>query len=242
MLLAAADPSGDRALIWRAAGRLGLPIQAAVPAAEVGLVEFGARVRFRHPLARSAAYRLAPIQARQEMHAALAEVTDPAADPDRRAWHRAQAAPGPDEVVAAELERSAERAQARGGLAAAAAFLERAVMLTADPARRAERALAAAQAHMHAGGFGNALDLLATAEAGVLDEFASARVDLLRGQIAFASSRGSDAPSLLLKAAKRLEPLNRDLARDTYLTAWPHAGGLPRGPGPPLAGTGLRPS
>ena len=220
VLLAAADPSGDRALIWRAAGRLGLPIQAAVPAAEVGLVEFGARVRFRHPLARSAAYRLAPIQARQEMHAALAEVTDPAADPDRRAWHRAQAAPGPDEVVAAELERSAERAQARGGLAAAAAFLERAVMLTADPARRAERALAAAQAHMHAGGFGNALDLLATAEAGVLDEFASARVDLLRGQIAFASSRGSDAPSLLLKAAKRLEPLNRDLARDTYLTAW----------------------
>ena len=220
VLLAAADPSGDRALIWRAAGRLGIPIQAAVPAAEAGLVEFGARVRFRHPLARSAAYRLAPIQARQEMHTALAEVTDPAADPDRRAWHRAQAAPGPDEEVAAELERSAERAQARGGLAAAAAFLERAVMLTADPARRAERALAAAQAHMHAGGFGNALDLLATAEAGVLDEFASARVDLLRGQIAFASSRGSDAPSLLLKAAKRLEPLNRDLARDTYLTAW----------------------
>ena len=220
VLLAAADPSGDRALIWRAAGRLGIPIQAAGPAAEAGLVEFGARVRFRHPLARSAAYRLAPIQARQEMHAALAEVTDPAADPDRRAWHRAQAAPGPDEEVAAELERSAERAQARGGLAAAAAFLERAVMLTADPARRAERALAAAQAHMHAGGFGNALDLLATAEAGVLDEFASARVDLLRGQIAFASSRGSDAPPLLLKAAKRLEPLNRDLARDTYLTAW----------------------
>ena len=220
VLLAAADPSGDRALIWRAAGRLGLPIHAAGPAADAGLVEFGARVRFRHPLARSAAYRLAPIQARQEMHAALAEVTDPAVDPDRRAWHRAQAAPGPDEKVAAELERSAERAQSRGGLAAAAAFLERAVMLTADPARRAERALAAARAHMHAGGFGNALDLLATAEAGVLDEFAGARVDLLRGQIAFASSRGSDAPSLLLKAAKRLEPLNRDLARDTYLTAW----------------------
>ena len=220
VLLAAADPSGDRALVWRAAGRLGLPVQAAGPAAEAGLVEFGARVRFRHPLARSAAYRLAPIQARQEMHAALAEVTDPAVDPDRRAWHRAQAAPGPDEEVAAELERSAERAQARGGLAAAAAFLERAVVLTADPARRAGRALAAAQAHMHAGSFGNALDLLATAEAGVLDEFASARMDLLRGQIAFASSRGSDAPSLLLKAAKRLEPLNRDLARDTYLTAW----------------------
>ena len=220
VLLAAADPSGDRALVWRAAGRLGIGVQAAGPAAEAGLVEFGAWVRFRHPLARSAAYRLAPTQARQEVHTALAEVTDPAADPDRRAWHRAQAAPGPDEEVATELERSAERAQARGGLAAAAAFLERAVVLTADPARRAGRALAAAQAHMHAGGFGNALDLLATAEAGVLDEFASARMDLLRGQIAFASSRGSDAPSLLLKAAKRLEPLNRDLARDTYLTAW----------------------
>jgi DNA-binding CsgD family transcriptional regulator len=220
VLLAAADPTGDRALIWRAAGRLGIPTQAAVPAAETGLVEFGAWVRFRHPLARSAAYRLAPVQARQEVHAALAEVTDPAADPDRRAWHRAQAAPGPDDEVASELERSAGRAQARGGLAAAAAFGERAMALTADPARRAERALAAAQAHMQAGGFGNALDLLAAAEAGVLDEFASARVDLLRGQIAFASSRSSDAPPLLLKAARRLEVLNRDLARDTYLTAW----------------------
>jgi DNA-binding CsgD family transcriptional regulator/tetratricopeptide (TPR) repeat protein len=220
VLLAAADPTGDRALVWRAAGRLDIPIQAAAPAAETGLVEFGAWVRFRHPLARSAAYRLAPVQARQEVHTALAEVTDPAADPDRRAWHRAQAAPGHDEEVAAELEQSAERAQARGGLAAAAAFLERAVALTADPARRAERALVAAQAHMHAGGFGNALDLLAAAEAAGLDEFASARVDLLRGQIAFASNRGNDAPPLLLKAAKRLEPLNRDLARDTYLTAW----------------------
>jgi DNA-binding CsgD family transcriptional regulator/tetratricopeptide (TPR) repeat protein len=221
--LAAADPSGDRALIWRAAGRLAIPIQAAGPAAEAGLVEFGARVRFRHPLARSAAYQLAPIEARQEIHTALAEVTDPATDPDRRAWHRAQAAAEPDEKVAAELERSAERAQARGGLAAAAAFLERAVALTADPTRRTERALAAAQAHMHAGGFGNALDLLAAAEdqgSGGLDEFASARADLLRGQIAFALSRGSDAPPLLLKAAKRLEPINRDLARDTYLTAW----------------------
>ena len=161
MLLAAADPSGDRALVWRAAGRLGLPVQAETPAVEAGLVEFGAWVRFRHPLARSAAYQSASIQARQEMHAALAEVTDPIADPDRRAWHRAQAAPGPDEEVAAELERSAGRAQARGGLAAAAAFLERSVSLTADPARRAERSLAAAQAYLQAGAFGNALDLLA---------------------------------------------------------------------------------
>ena len=220
MQLAAADPSGDRALVGRAAGRLGIPVQAADPAAEAGLVEFGGRVRFRHPLARSAAYRSASFSDRQQLHAALAEVTDPIADPDRRAWHRAQAAAGPDEQVAAELERSAGRAQARGGLAAAAAFLERAVALTADPARHAERALAAAQASLQAGAFGKALELLATAEAGPLDEFASARVDLLRGQIAFASGLGSDAPPLLLKAAKRLEPLNRDLARDTYLSAW----------------------
>lgn len=157
---------------------------------------------------------------RQRLHEALAEVTDPIANPDRRAWHRAQAAAGPDEEVAAELERSAGRAQARGGLAAAAAFLQRAVALTVDPARRAERTLAAAQASLQAGAFDAALGLLATAEAGPLDEFASARVDLLRGLIAFASSLGSDAPSLLLKAAKRLEPLDLDLARETYPNAW----------------------
>src|SRR5215469_3913943 len=142
--LAAADPSGDAALVWRAARRLGIPVQAAALATEAGLAEFGTRVRFRHPLARSAAYRSAPFADRQEMHAALAEVTDPVADPDRRAWHQAQAAAGPDEEVAIELERSAGRAQARGGLAAAAAFLERSVLLTADPTRHAERALAAA--------------------------------------------------------------------------------------------------
>jgi DNA-binding CsgD family transcriptional regulator len=217
--LAAADPSGDWVLVWRAAGRLGIPVQAGRPAVEAGLVEFGAQVRFRHPLVRSAAYRSAAVPDRQQMHAALAEATDPAVDPDRRAWHRAQATPGPDEEVAAELERSAGRAQARGGLAAAAAFLERAVALTADPARHADRVLAAAQASMQAGAFGKALALLTTAEAGPLEEFASARADLLRGQIAFAMGHFSDAPPLLLKAAKRLEPLNRDLARDTYLSA-----------------------
>jgi DNA-binding CsgD family transcriptional regulator len=227
--LAAADPSGDWLLVWRAAGRLGIPVQAGGPAVEAGLVEFGARVRFRHPLVRSAAYRSAAFPGRQRIHTALAEATDPAVDPDRRAWHRAQATLGPDEEVAAELERSAGRAQARGGMAAAAAFLERSVVLTADPARRADRILAAAQASLHAGAFGKALQLLTTAEAGPLDEFASARVDLLRGQIAFAVGKGSDAPPLLLKAAKRLEPLNRDLARDTYLRAWmaaAHAGHL----------------
>ncbi len=218
--LAAAEPSGDPILVWRAAGRLGIPLQAGVAAADAGLAEFGLRVRFRHPLLRSAAYRSASVRDRQELHGALAEVTDPQADPDRRAWHRAQAAAGPDEDVAAELEHSAGRAQARGGLAAAGAFLERSVLLTVDPARRAERALAAAQANLRAGAFDKALELLVTAEAGTLDEFQSARVDLLRGQIAFASGLGSDAPPLLLKAAKRLEPLDLELARETYLSAW----------------------
>jgi DNA-binding CsgD family transcriptional regulator len=218
--LAAADPSGDRSLLWRAAGRLGIPGQAGTPAVEAGLVEFGSRVRFRHPLVRLATYRSASLAQRLQMHAALAEVTDPLTDPDRRAWHRAQAAPGPDEDVATELERSAGRARARGGLAAAAAFLERAVLLTADPARHTERILAAAQASLQAGAFGKARELLATAEAGALDEFASARVDLLRGQIIFASGLGADGPSLLVKAAKQLELYDRGLARETYLSAW----------------------
>ena len=220
MLVAAADPSGDRALVWRTARRLGIPVQAAGPAVEAGLVEFGAPVRFRHPLARSATYRSASVSDRQQVHAALAEATDPQADPDRRAWHRAQAAAGPDEEVAAELERSAGRAQARGGMAAAAAFLERSVLLTADPARYAERILAAAQVNMQAGAFGKGLELLETAEAGPLDEFQHARADLLRGHVAFASGLGSDAPPLLLRAAGRLEPFDLDLARETYLTAW----------------------
>jgi DNA-binding CsgD family transcriptional regulator len=195
-----------------------------VPAVEAGLVEFGAQIRFRHPLARSAAYRSAPVTERQRMHAALAEVTNPSADPDRRAWHRAQAAAGPDEEVAAELERSAGRAQARGGLAAAAAFLERSVLLTADPARHAERTLAAAQASMQTGAFAKALELLVTAEGGPLDEFQRAQVDLLRGHVTFASGLGSDAPPLLLKAASRLEPFDLELARETYLTVWRAAG------------------
>ena len=227
LLVAAADPTGDPVLVWRAAGRPGIGGDAAASAAASGLAEFGARVRFRHPLVRSAAYRSAPDRDRQEAHRALAEATDPAADPDRRAWHRAQAAAGPDEDVAAELERSAGRAQARGGLAAAAAFGERAAALTADPARRAGRMLAAAQAHLQAGGFGKALELLAAAEgqgSGPLDELQAARADLLRGQVAFASSPGSDAALLLLKAAQRLEPLDPDLARETYLDAWEAAG------------------
>jgi hypothetical protein len=220
LVLAAADPSGNRPLVWRAAERLGIPLAAAQPAREAGLVDFGARVRFRHPLVRSAAYRSAPVADRQEAHRALAEETDPAMDPDRRAWHRAQAAAGPDEEVAAELERSAGRAQARGGLAAAAAFLERSVLLTADRARRGERTVVAAQANLQAGSFGRAMELLAAAEAEPLDELQAARADLLRGQMAFASGLGNDASPLLLKAAARLEPLDLDLARETYLNAW----------------------
>jgi DNA-binding CsgD family transcriptional regulator len=218
--LAAADPSGDMALVWQAAERLGIPVQAGVPAAEAELVEFGERVRFRHPLVRAVAYRSASLPERQETHRALAEVIDPEIDPDRRAWHRAHAAAEPDEDVAAELEHLAARAQARGGLAAAAAFLERSVLLTVDPMLRAERTLAAARADLQAGAFDHALELLATAEAVALNELQRAQADLLRGQVVFASGMGSDAPPLLLKAAKRLELLDHDLARETYLSAW----------------------
>jgi DNA-binding CsgD family transcriptional regulator/tetratricopeptide (TPR) repeat protein len=220
MQLAAADPTGDPVLVWRAAGRLAIGAGAAGPAMEAGLAEFGARVRFRHPLVRSAAYRTASVQTRQELHGALAEATDPAVDPDRRAWHRAEAAPDLDEEVAAELEQSAGRAQRRGGLAAAAAFLERSAGLTLDPARRAQRALAAAQAKYRAGALDAALGLLAMAQAGPLDELQRARVDLLRAQIAFASSHGRDAPPLLLSAARQLESLDVGLSRETYLEAF----------------------
>jgi DNA-binding CsgD family transcriptional regulator len=227
LLLAAAEPVGDPVLVWRAAGRLAIGVEAA--ADTDGLLTIGARVTFRHPLVRSAVYRAAPADGRRAVHRALAEATDPEVDPDRRAWHLAQATPGPDEGVASELERSAGRAQARGGLAAAAAFLERAAALTPEPSRRAERALAAAQAKHQAGAFDAALGLVAIAEAGPLDELQRAQVDLLRGQIAFALSRGRDVPPLLLKAAKRLAPLDVGLARDTYLEALAaalNAGGL----------------
>jgi DNA-binding CsgD family transcriptional regulator len=220
LLLAAADPTGDPVLVWRAAEQLGVGAAAAGPIARAGLAEFAAWVRFRHPLARSAAYLSASDRARQEVHQALAEATDPKLDPDRRAWHRAHAAQGPDENIAAELERSAGRAQARGGLAAAAAFLERATVLTTDPALRAGRAVNAAQAKVQAGAFGVALDLLARAEAGPLTEFQHACVDLVRAQVTlFGTSGVGDAAPLLLKAAKRLEPIDVDLARATYLDA-----------------------
>ena len=219
LLTAAADPSGDPVLVWRAAGLLGIRAQAAAPAADAGLAEFGTRVRFRHPLARSAAYRSASAQDRQEAHRALAEVTDQQLDPDRRAWHRAQAAPGPDEDVAAELERSAGRARARGGLTAAAAFLKQAAALTLDPAQRTRRALAAAQANIRTGALDEAQDLLAMTESGPLSDFQQANVDLLRVRLAFVTNRGGDAVLLLLKAARQLEPIDADLSRATYLDA-----------------------
>jgi DNA-binding CsgD family transcriptional regulator len=224
VLAVAAEPLGDPMLLHRAAATLGVDLVAVSPAVDAGLLQVGRRVQFAHPLVRSAAYRSAAAEDRQRVHRALAAATDAEADPDRWAWHLAQATPGPGEEVAAELERSAGRAQARGGVAAAAAFLQRAVALTVDPARHAERALAAAQASLQAGSFDAALGLLATAEGGVLDGFQRARVDLLRGQVAFASGFGSDAPRLLLEAARRLEPFDLQLARETYLTAWGAAG------------------
>jgi DNA-binding CsgD family transcriptional regulator len=220
LLLAAAEPTGDPALLWRAAAILGVSADAAAPAEDDGLLTVADKViTFRHPLVRSAVYQAGPAADRRRAHRALAEATDPGTDPDRRAWHRAQAAAGADEDIAAELERSAGRAQARGGLAAAAAFLERAAALTLEPALRAERELAAAGAAAQAGAFDAALWLLADAEAKPLAPLQNARADLLRGQIAFASSRGSDAPPLLLKAARRLEPLDAGLARRTYMEA-----------------------
>jgi DNA-binding CsgD family transcriptional regulator len=219
LLVAAAEPTGDPVLVWRAAGRLGIGMEAAAPAEAEGLLMIGARVTFRHPLVRSAAYRAVSPGERRAAHRALADAIEPQADPDRRAWHRAQAAAGPDAEIAFELERSAGRAQARGGFAAAAAFLERSAALTPGITRRAERALAAAHAKSQAGAFDAALGLLAAAEAGPLDELQRAQAALLRGQIAFATFRDRDAETLLLTAARRFEPLDVRLARETYLDA-----------------------
>jgi DNA-binding CsgD family transcriptional regulator len=219
LLVAAAEPVGDPGLMWRAATRLDIRATALEPAVRTGLLDVGAQVRFRHPLVRSAVYRSASDEARQSAHGALAEATDAALEPERRAWHQAQATSGPDEDVAAELERSAGRAQARGGLAAAAAFLGRAADLTVDGSQRAERMLAAAQLSLQAGAFDAALGWLAAAQGGPLDDLGRARVDLLYAQVAYAQSRGDDAP-LLLQAARTLEALDVRLSRDTYLDAW----------------------
>jgi DNA-binding CsgD family transcriptional regulator len=228
LLVAAAEPLGDAALFLRAAAHLGLPVDALAPAEAAGVIEFGPRMRFHHPLVRSAAYRAADLTDRRAVHRALADATDPQSDPDRRAWHAANAAAGPDDAVAAELETSAGRAQSRGGVAAAAAFLERATALTSEPAQRGARALAAAQGKRDAAAPAAAHELLAIAELAPLSDLQQAQVARLRAQIEFARSRGGDpgAPQLsettpqLLDAARRLENLDDFSARETYLEAF----------------------
>lgn len=225
LLVAAAEPVGDAALFLRAAAALGIPIDALAPAEAAGVIEFGPRMRFRHPLLRSAAYRAADLAHRRAIHRALADATDPDADPDRRAWHAANAAAGPDDEVAEELENSAARAQSRGGIAAAAAFLERAAVLTADPHLRGARALAAAQAKRDAAAPAAARDLLDLAERGPLSELQRAQVTRLRAQMDFVRSRAGetgapkvrDAAQALLDAARRLENLDDRASRQSYL-------------------------
>ncbi|WP_433578858.1 ATP-binding protein [Nocardia brasiliensis] len=227
LLLAAAEPVGDTALFLRAASQLGIPVDALGPAEAAGVIEFGPRMRFHHPLMRSAAYRVAGLPERRAVHRALAAATDPQSDPDRRAWHAAHAAAGPDDEVATELEASAARAQSRGGIAAAATFLERAAILTADPARRGARALAAAQAKRDVAAPAAAYELLGMAELAPLSDLQRAQVVRLRAQIEFARRRGGDTGSRplseaaadLLAAARRLEGLDDDLTRETYLEA-----------------------
>jgi DNA-binding CsgD family transcriptional regulator len=219
VLAAAAEPVGDVQVLMRAADALGVDVDALGPVQAEGLLEVGARVRFRHPLVRSTVYQAASPEARRRVHRALAAATDAETNADRRAWHRAQAADGPDDDVAAELQRSASRALARGGVAAAAAFVERAATLSVDPLRRRHRALDAAAMKLQAGAVKEAAALLAVVDAGPDDDLLQARAQLLRGHIAFATNRGNEAASLLLAAARRFEPLDGIAARETYLEA-----------------------
>ena len=219
LLVAAADTTGNAALLWRAATELGIPESAAAAAASSGLIAFDDGVTFRHPLVRSAVYRRASAEERVEVHRALANATDSEADPDRRAWHRAQATLLPDEEVAAELERSAERARARGGFAAAGAFLSRSASLSLDPTLRAQRALSAAEARQRAGDLRGAMAMLDAPELRPVGELQQARADVLRGRVSFAADRGREAPALFLDAARRLVLLDPQLAREVYLDA-----------------------
>jgi DNA-binding CsgD family transcriptional regulator len=219
LLLAAAEPTGDPILVWKAAEPLGVKPEAARSAEEAGIVSFESRVRFRHPLARSAVYESATAEERRKAHALLAEVTDPNLDSERRTWHLAQAAAGPSEEIATELERSAKLAKQRGCVAAASIYLQKAVALSLDPAQRVDRAIAAAQGAIQSGALGTVAELLAAAETGPLTELQRAGVDLARAQLASVVNRGNEAPLLLKRAAGRLEAIDPDLARDTYLDA-----------------------
>lgn len=226
LTMAAAEPIGDPALLARAAADLEIGDEALTELRSTGLVEVDARVRFRHPLVRSVAYATAPVEQRQRVHDALARGIDAAADPDRRAWHRALAASGPDESVAAELLSAAQRAQQRGGLAAAAAFLARAFELTPDPALRGPRALAAAQAKRGAADLDAATELVAAAALSPLNDLDAARRLRLSTQLAFHRRRASRAgPPLsehaatMFEAAVRLAPLDAEEADQAFLEA-----------------------
>ena len=219
LLVAAAEPTGDTALVRRAAATLGVETEAATPAAGQQLAEFEPRLRFRHPLVRSAIYGSATAEDRRRVHAALAEVMDPVADAERRSWHRAHAAAGPDEDIARDLEHSGELAKARGCLATAGAYLKEAVALSADPHKRAQRAVSAAEGSIRAGALDDAVELLAVADGGPLDDLHKAHADLVRAQLSYVTNRGNDAPGLLMKAASELQRADPQLARATYLDA-----------------------
>ncbi|MFD8565517.1 AAA family ATPase [Streptomyces sp. NPDC059639] len=220
LLIAAIEPIGDVDLLRHAAERLGIAVDSAMIQAESsGLITLGTWARFRHPLVRSAVYRAVDFEEQRRVHRALADSIDAGLHPERRVWHLASATVGPDEAVAAELEGSAGRAHARGGVAAAAAFLHRATELTPDPVRRGARALAAAQAKYQAGAFDTARELVDAAEPGNLDEVGAGQATLLRGQIMSAAKSASAGLPLLLEAAKRLQPYDSDLAGQTYRDA-----------------------
>ncbi|MET0233254.1 MAG: AAA family ATPase [Kibdelosporangium sp.] len=219
LTIASADPTGDPALLWRAAEQLGIDVTTGGAVEATGLVELGTRVRFCHPLARSAVYRAAEADQRHTAHRVLADVTDAVTDPDRRAWHRAQSGTGPDDDIAAELELSASRAEGRGGVAAAAAFHERAAALSLDPGKRFERTLAAVQAKLAAGATDAAADLLTTVEIGQLDESQHVDVDMLRGKIAFVRHSDGDGPAFMIRAARRLAGIDPRRSRDCFLDA-----------------------
>jgi len=219
-------------LLRRAADALHLDWEAAVtPEAELFL-RLEPIPAFRHPLVRSAVYHGAAGAERRRVHRALAEATDGEVDPDRRAWHLAAATVGPDETVAAQLERLAEVARSRGGYAAAASFLERSADLTPDSARRADRTMRAADAELTAGDPYRAQALLDAASPGLHDDEQRVQAERLQAAIWFGLGRVRDTPTTLLRAARALEVVDRRAALDTMLEAQEaalYAGRLARG-------------